>query len=75
MPTADRAYGSLSLAAGAFFIATVIWTAHCAVHTQAMLARHGEQDWLVDAFVWINRLLTGKPPRQSKATINQPPGS
>jgi hypothetical protein len=28
-----------------------------------MLASHGEQDWLVDALVWINRQLTGKPPR------------
>jgi hypothetical protein len=29
-----------------------------------MLAAHHERDGLVDAFVWINRQLTGKPPRQ-----------
>jgi hypothetical protein len=46
-----------------FIAGTVVWMAHAAVHTQAMLARHNEQDWLVDALVWINRKLTGKPER------------
>jgi hypothetical protein len=45
------------------FVATVVWIARCAVHTQAMLAAHHEKDWLIDAFVWIDRRLTGQPPR------------
>jgi hypothetical protein len=48
----------------AFSIAMIVWIARCAVHTQAMLAAHHERDWLVDAFVWINRQLTGKPARR-----------
>jgi hypothetical protein len=48
----------------AFCIAMILWIARSAVHTQAMLAAHHEHDWLVDAFVWINRQITGKPPRR-----------
>jgi len=46
-----------------FSVAMIVWIARSAVHTQAMLAAHHERDWLVDAFVWINRQLTGRPPR------------
>ena len=49
----------------AFSVAMIIWIARSAVHTQAMLAAHHERDWLVDAFVWINRQLTGRPSRGS----------
>jgi hypothetical protein len=56
-----------------FCIANVVWMAHCAVHTQAMLAAQGEQDWFIDSLVWVNRQLTGKPPRQGKAVVDQPP--
>jgi hypothetical protein len=38
-----------------------------------MLAAHGEQDWFIDALVWVNRQLTGKPPRHDKAVVDQPP--
>jgi hypothetical protein len=47
-----------------FCVGMIVWIARSAVHTQAMLASHHEQDWVVDAFVWINRQLTGRPPRQ-----------
>jgi hypothetical protein len=58
---------------GALFVGAVVWTSHLAVHTQAKLAARGEHDGLTDAFVWINRQLTGKPSRQSKTPINPPP--
>jgi len=48
----------------AFCVGMIVWIARCAVHTQAMLAAHNERDWVVDAFVWINRQLTGRPARQ-----------
>jgi hypothetical protein len=44
-----------------FLIGIVLWMAHAAVHTQAKLARFNEQDGFIDALVWINRKLTGKP--------------
>jgi hypothetical protein len=47
----------------ALCIAAIIWMAHLSVHTQAKLAAHGEQDKFVDALVWLNRQLTGKPAR------------
>jgi hypothetical protein len=58
---------------GALALAAVIWTAHLAVHTQAKLAARGEHDGLIDGLVWINRKLTGKPPRQSKPPLTPPP--
>lgn len=45
----------------AFILGAIIWMAHAAVHTQAKLARFNEQDGFIDALVWINRKLTGKP--------------
>jgi hypothetical protein len=57
----------------AFFAAGMLWIAHFAPQTQAMLARHGEQDGIVDAFVWLNRLITRKPRRPGKPTVNPPP--
>jgi hypothetical protein len=56
-----------------FFVATMLWIAHSAGEVQAMLARHGEHDWVVDAFVWLNRLINGKPPRPDKPTVSPPP--
>lgn len=47
----------------ALCIGAVVWIAHLSVHTQAKLAANGEHDKFVDAFVWLNRQLTGKPAR------------
>ncbi len=47
----------------ALCVAAIVSMAHLAVHTQAKLAAHGEHDRFIDALVWLNRQLTGKPAR------------
>jgi hypothetical protein len=47
----------------AYIVGSILFAAHSAVHTQAKLARYNERDGFIDALVWINRKLTGKPER------------
>ena len=54
---------AIFLLIGPMSIATIVWMARAAVHTQAKLAAHNEHDGLIDALVWLNRQLTGKPAR------------
>jgi hypothetical protein len=49
---------SLILFAVALVLGTLATVARMSVHTQQRLASVNEKDWLVDAFVWINRQLT-----------------
>lgn len=44
-----------------FLLGTLVIMARLAVHTQARLARQKERDGVIDALVWINRQLTGRP--------------
>jgi hypothetical protein len=39
----------------------IIVIARLSVHTQQRLAAVNERDWLVDAFVWINRHTSRRP--------------
>ena len=53
---------------GLFILWIVIVTARLSVHTQKHLASFNEKDWLVDAFVWINRYTSRRPRcRRSRA--------
>jgi hypothetical protein len=38
-----------------FVMLVIVYVARLSVHTQRRLASCNERDWLVDAFVWINR--------------------